>query len=148
MLSRGTRECWYRRSTGSHLNSREQTFSIALNPTLWRSSIRHYGGVSDLSWDRPFDRPVPLPCRAPARTLYEAAQFIITLPKSQRDRPEWRLAIHLLIDAAEDRGTMLFARLGILRAMESRLPMSGAQPTLRHVARPSWRSRQKKSPYG
>jgi hypothetical protein len=94
-----------------------------------------------MSWDRPFDKPIALPDRSLARTLHDAAKFIITLPKPQRDRPEWRLAIMMLIDAAEDRGPMLFARMGILRAMESKLPMHGAQPTPRHIARSSWRSR-------
>jgi hypothetical protein len=36
---------------------------------------------------------------------------------------------------------MLFARMGIQRAMESKLPIHGAQPTPRHTARPSWRFR-------
>ena len=71
-----------------------------------------------MSWDRPFDQPVPLPSGLPARTLRDAGNYIRTLPKSERERPEWRLAIHMLIDAAEDRGPMLFAKMGILRATE------------------------------
>jgi hypothetical protein len=69
-----------------------------------------------VSWDRPFDQPVPLPSGAPARTLRDAANYIKKLPKSEHDRQEWRLAVQMLIDAAEDRGPMLFARLGLLRA--------------------------------
>jgi hypothetical protein len=38
------------------------------------------------------------------------------LPQSEHDSPEWRLAIQMLIDAAEDRGPMLFAKMGMLRA--------------------------------
>jgi hypothetical protein len=71
-----------------------------------------------VSWDRPFDQPVPLPNGAPARTLRDAANYIKKLPKLERDRQEWRLAIHMLIDAAEDRGPMMFARTGILHAIE------------------------------
>lgn len=70
-----------------------------------------------MSWDRPFDQPVPLPSGAPARTLRDAANYIRNLPKSERDLPEWRLAVQMLIDAAEDRGPMLFARMGIDRAV-------------------------------
>jgi hypothetical protein len=70
-----------------------------------------------VSWERPFDQPVPLPNGGPARTLRDAANYIKKLPKSERDRPEWRLAIHILIDAAEDRGPMMFARTGILHAI-------------------------------
>jgi hypothetical protein len=71
-----------------------------------------------MSWDRPFDRPVPLPSGPPARTLRDAASYIKTLPKSERDSREWRLAVQMLIDAAEDCGPMLFAKMGMFRAME------------------------------
>jgi hypothetical protein len=70
-----------------------------------------------LSWERPFDQPVPLPDGPPARTLRDAASYIRKLPKSERDTPEWRLAVQMLIDAAEDRGPMLFAKIGIHRAV-------------------------------
>jgi hypothetical protein len=40
------------------------------------------------------------------------------LPKLEHDTPEWRLAVQMLIDAAEDRGPMLFAKMGMLRAIE------------------------------
>ena len=63
-----------------------------------------------MSWDRPFDQPVPLPSGAPARTLRDAGNYIRKLPASERDTPEFRLAIQMLIDAAEDRGPMLFAK--------------------------------------
>jgi hypothetical protein len=65
-----------------------------------------------------FDRPVPLPNGEPARTLRDAVNYIKQLPKSERDRQEWRLVIHMLIEAAEDRGPMTFARMGILYAIE------------------------------
>jgi hypothetical protein len=71
-----------------------------------------------MSWDRPFDQPVPLPSGPPARTLRDVANYIKALPKLERDTPEWRLAIQMLIDAAEDRGPMLFVKMGIHRAVE------------------------------
>ena len=71
-----------------------------------------------MSWDRPFDQPVPLPGERPARTLRDAGNYIRELPQSERDTPEWRLAVQMLIDAAEDQGPMLFARMGIERAVE------------------------------
>ena len=70
-----------------------------------------------MSWERPFDQPVPLPGGPPARTLRDAANHIRKLPASERDTPEWRLAVQMLIDAAEDRGPMLFAKMGIYRAL-------------------------------
>ena len=72
-----------------------------------------------MSWDRPFAQPVPLPEGAPAQTLRDAADFIRKLPLPERDDQEWRLAVQMLIDAAEDRGPMLFARMGIVRALEA-----------------------------
>jgi len=69
-----------------------------------------------VSWERPFDQPVPLPSGPPARTLRDAANFIKQLPKAERETPEWRLAIQMLIDASEGCGPMFFAKLGIERA--------------------------------
>ena len=74
-----------------------------------------------MSWDRPFGQPVPLPAGRSARTLRDAGDYIRKLPQSERDAPEWRLAIQMLIDAAEDRGPVLFARMGIERALERTL---------------------------
>jgi hypothetical protein len=58
-----------------------------------------------MSWERLFDQPVLLPGQQPARTLRDAGNYIKKLPRSDRDTPEWRLAIQMLIDAAEDQGT-------------------------------------------
>ena len=66
-----------------------------------------------MSWDRPFGQPIPLPGGPPARTLRDAGNYIRRLPESERDKPEWRLAIQMLIDAAEDRGSMPFAKTGM-----------------------------------
>jgi hypothetical protein len=71
-----------------------------------------------MTWDRPFDQPVPLPDGRPARTLRDAAKYIKKLPKSEYDRPEWRFAVQVLTKASEDRAPMLFARIGISRAIE------------------------------
>jgi hypothetical protein len=70
-----------------------------------------------VSWDRPFDQPFPLPCGAPAQTLRDAANYIRKLPKAEHDLPEWRLAVQLLMDAAEARGPMMFAKMGMHRAI-------------------------------
>ena len=69
-----------------------------------------------MTWERPFDQPVPLPNGPPARTLRDAVNFIRTLADSERDTPECRLAIQMLTDAAEDRGPMLLAKMGIEHA--------------------------------
>lgn len=73
-----------------------------------------------MSWDRPFPQPVPLPEGPPAQTLRDVANYIRTLPQPERDCQQWRLAVQMLIDAAEDRGPMLFAHMGVVRALEAR----------------------------
>lgn len=83
-----------------------------------------------VSWDRPFAQPVPLPGVAPARTLRDAARYVSKLPLTERDRQAWRLAVHMLTEAAEDRGPILFARMGMLQAIEG-------EPERRPAARPS-----------
>jgi hypothetical protein len=82
-----------------------------------------------MSWDRPFPQPVPLPDGPPAQTLRDAASYIRKLPQQERDCQEWRLAVQMLIDAAEDRGPMLFAHMGIVRALEAHaeVPRANAQ---------------------
>lgn len=72
-----------------------------------------------MSWDRPFPQPVPLPQGPPAQTLRDAANYVRTLSQAERDCQEWRLAVQMLIDAAEDRGPVLFAHMGIARALEA-----------------------------
>jgi hypothetical protein len=74
-----------------------------------------------VSWDRPFDEPIPLPSGPPA--LRDAANYIKNLPISERDRKEWRLAIQMLIDAAEDRGPMLFAKWVFFARSSERLTL-------------------------
>jgi hypothetical protein len=59
-----------------------------------------------------------LPRRPPARTLGDAANYIKKLPKPEHDTSEWQHAFQMLIDASENRGPMLFARIGINRAVE------------------------------
>jgi hypothetical protein len=74
-----------------------------------------------MSWDRPFDQPVPLPSGPPARTLGDVINYIKTLPKSDHDTLEWRVAIQTLTEAAEGRAPMLFAKLETLRAANCHL---------------------------
>ena len=73
-----------------------------------------------MCWDRPFVQPFLLQGGKVARTLRDAATFVRQLPKSEHGSQEWRLAVQLLIDAAEDRTPMAFAQVGIQRAMERR----------------------------
>jgi hypothetical protein len=60
------------------------------------SSLNPRGPWSSVvTWERPFDQPVPLPNGPPARTLRDAANYIKKLPASERETPECRLAIQI-----------------------------------------------------
>jgi hypothetical protein len=70
-----------------------------------------------MSWDATFDEPVKLPNGRMASTLREAGQFISRLPKAEHEQKAWQTAMHCLIEAAEKRGPISFARMGMLRAI-------------------------------
>ena len=50
-------------------------------------------------------------------TLREAADYVMKLPKAEQDLEEWEAAVEALIIAAEDRGPLMHARIGVLRAL-------------------------------
>jgi hypothetical protein len=65
-----------------------------------------------LSWSDQFEDPIP-----GMITLQDATDYILNLPKATQQVPHWQAAIEALIMAAEGRGPLLHARVGILRAM-------------------------------
>jgi hypothetical protein len=71
-----------------------------------------------VSWDQEFFDPIILPGRKqPPRTLRDAAQYITKLPKAEQDADEWQAAMEALLLVAEHDGPPLFARIGIMRAL-------------------------------
>ena len=50
-------------------------------------------------------------------TLQDAGNFITKLPKSEHEAPEWQAAMEALILVAELGGPTMFARIGIMRAV-------------------------------
>jgi hypothetical protein len=50
-------------------------------------------------------------------TLRNAALFIIKLPKAEHDTEEWQAAMQALLLVAEHDGPPMFARIGIMRAL-------------------------------
>jgi hypothetical protein len=71
-------------------------------------------------WSRPFEDPIPLPRGSQLITLKDAADYIMKLSKADRDTPEWQAAGEALIMAAERRGPLMHARVGMLRALKMR----------------------------
>jgi hypothetical protein len=68
-------------------------------------------------WSREFEDPIDLPRGRQITTLKEAADYIMKLPKAEHDAPEWQAATEALIMAAEGRGPLMHARVGVLRAL-------------------------------
>jgi len=73
--------------------------------------------MADRGWQRRFDDPVPLPDGRQFVTLRDAGTYITKLPKTQQAVPEWQTAAQVLIMAAEGRGPVMHARIGMLRAL-------------------------------
>ena len=57
-----------------------------------------------MSWDQRFFDPIILEGREPLVTLRDAAHYITKLPKAEHDAEEWQAA-------------MLFARIGVMKAL-------------------------------
>jgi hypothetical protein len=51
------------------------------------------------------------------RTLRDAARYITKLPKAEHDADEWQAAMEALLLVAEHDGPPMFARIGIMRAL-------------------------------
>ena len=69
-----------------------------------------------VSWDLRFSEPIPLP-KGKLVTLRDAGAYIERLPKAEHNVTEWQTAMHCLIEAAEKRGPLQFARLGVMLAL-------------------------------
>ena len=84
-------------------------------------------------WSRKFDEPIPLPNGKRIATLRDAATYITKLSKTEHDTPEWQAAMEVLILVAEHNGPTMFARIGVMRALnrnvDTALPeLAGGQP--------------------
>jgi hypothetical protein len=72
---------------------------------------------SAMPWSAPFDDPIPLPRGRQLVTLEDAGNYITKLPKAEHDAPEWPAAMEALILVAEKDGPTMFARIGVMRAL-------------------------------
>jgi hypothetical protein len=72
---------------------------------------------ADKGWSRKFDDPIPLPRGRQLVTLKDAGNYIIKLPKAEHDAAEWQAAMEALILVATLGGPTMFARIGVMRAL-------------------------------
>jgi len=67
--------------------------------------------------NRPFDEPIPLPRGRQLITLEDAGRYITRLPKAEHEAAEWQAAMEALILVATLGGPTMFARIGVMRAL-------------------------------
>ena len=70
-----------------------------------------------MSWDQRFFDPIELPGGRKLVTLRDAAHYITQLPKAKHDAMEWQAAMEALLLVAERGGDPMFARIGVMRAL-------------------------------
>ncbi|UZE50993.1 hypothetical protein ONR75_10435 [Rhodopseudomonas sp. P2A-2r] len=72
------------------------------------------------------------------RTLHDARDFILKLPKATADKKEWQAAIETLLLAANG-GPVDFARIGLMQALHPK-----GEPAYRSRSKePVWRNRHR-----
>jgi hypothetical protein len=82
-----------------------------------QNSTKRDGGISDRGWKRKFEDPIPLPRGRALVTLEDAGRYITKLPKAEHEAAEWQDAMEALILVATIGGPTMFARIGIMRAL-------------------------------
>ncbi len=73
--------------------------------------------TTERGWKRPFADPIPLPRGRTLVTLEDAGTFITKLPKAEHEAAEWQAAMEALILVATSGGPTMFARIGVMRAL-------------------------------
>jgi hypothetical protein len=68
-------------------------------------------------WSRKFDEPIPLPKGRQLVTLKDAGSYITKLPRSVHGAQEWQAAMEALILVATLGGPTMFARIGVMKAL-------------------------------
>ena len=68
-------------------------------------------------WSRKFDKPITLPKGRQLITLEDAGTYITKLPEAEHTAPERQAAMEALILVATLGGPTIFARIGLMRAL-------------------------------
>ena len=70
-----------------------------------------------MGWDQQFFDPIELRKGKKLVTLRDAALYITKLPKAEHDAEEWQAAMEALLLVAGSDGPTMFARIGVMRAL-------------------------------
>ncbi|MGY2905738.1 hypothetical protein [Bradyrhizobium sp. URHC0002] len=72
--------------------------------------------MAETGWQRKFEDPIPLPNGRQLVTLKDAADYIMKLPKTESDLPDWQVAIEALMLCSRG-GDPMLARIGVMKAL-------------------------------
>ena len=74
-----------------------------------------------MPWSTRFDEPISIAGGGKLITLQHAADYIMKLPNELQQEPCWQAAVENLLNAAElGGGWLMFARIGMLRALNAK----------------------------
>jgi hypothetical protein len=89
-----------------------------IGASIEASGCRRTGAqVPERGWERRFDAPIPLPRGRHLVTLEDAGRYITKLPKAEHEAREWQAAMEALILVATSGGPTMFARIGVMQAL-------------------------------
>ena len=71
-----------------------------------------------MSWDSEFAEPIDLPNNVVATTLRQVTAYISELPDAEQNSQEWQNARQRILDAADQVGSIWFARIAIIQALQ------------------------------
>ena len=80
-----------------------------------------------MTWSAAFDAPIALPEGRKLETLLDAGDYIAGLSPAMQRRPEWQAATEALLLVAERNGPTMFARIGMMRALNAGKPVPGIE---------------------
>jgi hypothetical protein len=98
--------------------------------------------MAEMSWSRRFDEPIKTPDGKTLRTLKDAAELLLALPKKVQAEPAWQHTADALRNAAErEIAWMWFARPAMMHALHGPdpPPIGNAEGKKGH----RWRARRK-----
>jgi hypothetical protein len=76
-------------------------------------------------WGREFDEPIKLPGGGRLFTLKQAIAWLAKeVPRSEHGMKQVQAAAHFLTEAAENGGPMMFARMGMMQAINRHKPVA------------------------
>ena len=84
---------------------------------------------------RPFDKPIQPPKGKAIATLKDAAAYILKLPESEQHSPEWQAEAEAVMMAAEDRGPLMHAHVGMMLALHGAKPIPEYDPARLQASR-------------